>query len=98
MFLATMVPLTLNSASRFWNAVFEDVAEGDLGDAQVAVGVALDAVDAVEVLLLHALDQALGDDGNAVGAAGGEALDDGADEGVDHRLHPDGPGGGTLRG
>ncbi len=41
-----------------------------------------------ELFRVQALDQALGEDRHAVGAAVGQALDDRADQGVDHLVEP----------
>ena len=59
MFFATMVVLTPNSARRLLTRSFRMSPNGDLGDAHVAVRVALDAGEAGEVLLVHPLDERL---------------------------------------
>ena len=65
----------------------QDVAEVDLGDADVTVRVALDAGELRrDRPRAEHLDEPFGEHRDAVGAAVGEALDDRADERVDDRL------------
>src|SRR5690606_25174273 len=71
------------------DGALHDVAEVDLRDADVAVGVALDAVEAGDVRGVDDLDETFGEDGDAVGTPLRETLDDGAGEGVDDVLHTD---------
>ena len=66
MFLATTVVLMPSSLSRSLHRVLEDLADVDLGDADVAVRVALDVLELGEVLRVDALDDALGDHRDAV--------------------------------
>ena len=67
----------------------QDLADVDLGDADVPVLVALDLLESRELLRIEAEDEPLGEHGDAVAPPVGEALDDGADERVDDRLEPD---------
>ena len=85
MFFDTIVALMPSSASRCANARLADVAEADLVEAQVAVLVALGGGQLRDVFGRNDLGQALGEHGDAVGAAAGQALDDRADERVDDR-------------
>ena len=91
MFFETIVILMPSSLSFSLNASLDDGTELDLGEANVVVLVALDvAGDGLELVLGEVLDQALGEHGDAVGAAVREALDDGAGEDVDDLVERDG--------
>ncbi len=63
--------------------LLEDVADVDLGDAQVAVGIVFDVGELCELVGIEAEHDTLGDHGDAVATTGAQPLDDGADQCVD---------------
>ena len=68
----------------------QDLADVDLGDADVAVRVALDVLERCEILRVEVEHHAFGDDRDAVAPAVAEPLDDGAGQRVDDGLEADG--------
>ena len=76
MFFEAIVDLDRELVQPLLHLRFEDVAEIDFGEPQVAVAVALDVLQPLEILFGHVEDDALGNHRHAVLAPLAQPLDD----------------------
>ncbi len=89
MFFAAIVVLMPKSCEPRLHSGLQDLADVHLGEAHVAVRVALDVVQLGEILGIEIEHEPFGDDRDAVAAAVAQTLDDRADQRVDDGLELD---------